>query len=122
MGPANLLRGHEAFVGVRGRHADVDQRDVGSVPADGVVEGLRVAGGGAATTSSPFSLNRAATPSRMSAASSAITARTGQGGPQLPLHRSRAHVAPAQAAWGTGLHATEVGVRGLRGRGVGSRR
>ena len=80
---ADPLGRHQPLVGVRGRHPDVDQRDVGPVALDRLVAG-RSASAAVATTSKPCSRSSAATPSRTSAASSAITTRTGAARPLLP--------------------------------------
>ena len=73
---ADLLRGDEALVGVRRRHADVDDRDVRPLEAD-LPRSALAASSTWATTSTFASSSRRTIPSRVSIVSSATTTRTG---------------------------------------------
>ena len=75
---ANRLCRDEALVGMRRRHADVDDGDVGRLCLDATAR-ARSADATFATTSKPPSVSTRATPSRRSTESSATTTRTDLG-------------------------------------------
>ena len=71
----DLLRRDQPFVRVGGRHADVDDGDVGRIGCDKLQQ--LVGGAGLGGTSMPCSASSRARPSRMTTASSARITRTG---------------------------------------------